>query len=109
MTQVSSQPGGDVQAKKTRQDSVEEIERRYVDRMVRLLGLPLIGEPVKMPPPEADFRLEVRSAEGTNQRIALEVVRAVNQDLARGHGVPQSLKGRVLEPSLLPSSPRELQ
>jgi hypothetical protein len=82
---------------KTRQESDEETERRYVDRMVRRLSLPLIGEPVKMPPPQADFRLELRRGDGTTQRIALEVVRAVNQDLARGHGVPQSLKRRVLE------------
>jgi hypothetical protein len=86
-----------VQAKQTRQESYEETERRYVDRMVQLLQLPLIGEPVKIPPPQADFRIQVHRADGTSQRIALEVVRAVNQDLARGHEVPHSLKCRVLE------------
>jgi hypothetical protein len=64
-------------------------ERAYVDEMITLLGLDLGESPIKQEPPRPDYWFRL----GSGRRIAVEVTRAIDQDVQAGNaGARQRLK-----------------
>jgi hypothetical protein len=66
-------------------------EREQLDAMIQLLGLELDGEPTKRESP--DFLIKLRDG----RTVGVELVRALNEHLARGRGTRSRIKRQVHE------------
>jgi hypothetical protein len=72
----------------TRPTAIDQ-EREQLDAMIRLLGLEVDGEPTKRESP--DFLIKLR--DGRN--IGVELVRALNEQIASGRGTRSRIKRQV--------------